>query len=137
MAKDIREATVLVQEFLTAFEHDPSPELCRRLIREETTEVAQAAADLLKEFCDLIYVLEQAEIKGVPLEALEPATLENISVLFSTYGRVFEDVQINEAFKRVHASNMSKLVDGKPLRREDGKVLKGPNYKAPDLLDII
>lgn len=39
------------------------------------------------------------------------------------------------AFDEVHRSNMSKLgEDGKPIRRpEDGKVMKGPNYFAPDL----
>ncbi len=39
------------------------------------------------------------------------------------------------AFDEVHRSNMSKLgADGKPIRRpEDGKVMKGPNYFAPDL----
>lgn len=33
----------------------------------------------------------------------------------------------------IHRSNMSKLVDGKPLYREDGKVAKGPNYSPPDI----
>jgi predicted HAD superfamily Cof-like phosphohydrolase len=43
-----------------------------------------------------------------------------------------------EAFDRVHNSNMSKLgADGNPIRREDGKILKGPNYKAPDLTDLL
>ena len=38
----------------------------------------------------------------------------------------------------MHKSNMSKLgVDGKPLKRPDGKVLKGPNYKKPDLTDLV
>lgn len=41
------------------------------------------------------------------------------------------------AMNRVFESNMSKLVDGKPLRREDGKVLKGPNYQPPVLDDLI
>lgn len=43
------------------------------------------------------------------------------------------------AFAEVHASNMSKLgEDGKPIRREsDGKVLKGPNYFKPDLVQFI
>lgn len=43
------------------------------------------------------------------------------------------------AFKEVHSSNMSKLgEDGKPIRREsDGKVLKGPNYFKPDLVQFI
>lgn len=39
-------------------------------------------------------------------------------------------------FKRVHESNMSKLVNGKSLKRADGKFLKGPNYKKPDLTDL-
>jgi predicted HAD superfamily Cof-like phosphohydrolase len=41
-------------------------------------------------------------------------------------------------FERVHASNMSKLgEDGKPIKREDGKIQKGPNYKEPDLEDLL
>ena len=44
---------------------------------------------------------------------------------------------LDEALDRVHKSNMSKLdEDGKPILREDGKVLKGPNYKPPDLSDL-
>lgn len=42
------------------------------------------------------------------------------------------------AFDEVQRSNMSKLgEDGKPLLREDGKVLKGPNYFPPDLYSVI
>ena len=45
---------------------------------------------------------------------------------------------LDEALNRVHESNMSKLgEDGKPIYREDGKVLKGPNYKPPTLTDLI
>ena len=45
---------------------------------------------------------------------------------------------LDEALDRVHQSNMSKLgEDGKPVYREDGKVLKGPNYKPPNLEDLI
>ena len=44
---------------------------------------------------------------------------------------------LDEALDRVHLSNMSKLgEDGKPIYREDGKVLKGPNYKPPTLEDL-
>jgi len=43
-----------------------------------------------------------------------------------------------EAFARVHDSNMSKLdSNGNPLFREDGKVMKGPNYKKPNLTDLM
>jgi hypothetical protein len=32
---------------------------------------------------------------------------------------------------------MSKLVDGKPVKDDNGKVLKGPNYEPPILIDLI
>ncbi len=45
---------------------------------------------------------------------------------------------LDEALNRIHESNMSKLgADGKPIYREDGKVLKGPNYKPPNLSDLV
>ena len=45
---------------------------------------------------------------------------------------------LDEAMDRVHKSNMSKLgEDGNPIYREDGKVLKGPNYQPPDLSDLV
>ena len=45
---------------------------------------------------------------------------------------------LEEALDRVHKSNMSKLgLDGKPIRRADGKVLKGPNYQPPTLNDLV
>ena len=45
---------------------------------------------------------------------------------------------IEEVFNEIQASNMSKLGDdGKPLLREDGKILKGPGYFKPDLSKFI
>ena len=72
----------------------------------------QFRVETLKELADLVYVCYQyAENMGWSLD---------------------------EALDRVHKSNMSKLgEDGKPIYREDGKVLKGPNYQPPDLSDII
>jgi len=83
------------------------------LVEEECKEFLEAKTpeERLKELCDILYVV---------------------------YGfghRSLEDV--DAAFNRVHESNMSKLGDdGKPLYREDGKVLKGPNYKPPYLGDL-
>lgn len=64
---------------------------------------------------------------------------EMADVLYVTYGlAVGLGLDVEEAFKRVHESNMSKLDDeGKPIYREDGKVLKGPHYKAPYLGDLV
>jgi len=72
----------------------------------------QFPAEALKELADLVYVCYQyAENMGWFLD---------------------------EALDRVHASNMSKLgEDGLPIYRDDGKVLKGPNYKPPTLTDLI
>ena len=44
---------------------------------------------------------------------------------------------LDEALDRVHRSNLSKLVDGKPLKNAHGKVQKGPNYQKPFLQDLI
>lgn len=46
--------------------------------------------------------------------------------------------KIEEVFNEIQKSNMSKLgADGKPIYREDGKVLKGPNYFKPDINSIL
>ena len=41
---------------------------------------------------------------------------------------------IEKIFAEVHDSNMSKLgADGIPIYREDGKIMKGPDYRKPDI----
>lgn len=99
--------------------------LQKRLINEEYYEVMSACvecesigltkelkAELLKELADLVFVCYQmAALLGMDLD---------------------------EAMDRVFKSNMSKLgPDGKPIRREDGKVLKGDGYRPPELLDLV
>ena len=87
------------------------------LIAEEFKEFKDAVAsepyeNELKELADLVYVCFQYA--------------ENM------------EWDLEEALDRVHKSNMSKLgLDGAPIRRADGKVLKGPNYKPPTLTDLI
>jgi predicted HAD superfamily Cof-like phosphohydrolase len=45
---------------------------------------------------------------------------------------------IEEVFREIHRSNLSKLgADGQPLYREDGKVMKGPNYFRPDIAAVL
>lgn len=79
---------------------------------EEFMEATDNPVDALKELADLVYVCYGYA---------------------ATFGW-----DLDEAVKRVHESNMSKLgEDGKPIYREDGKVMKGPNYKKPDLSDLI
>ncbi|NIK92629.1 nucleoside triphosphate pyrophosphohydrolase family protein [Mangrovimonas sp. CR14] len=46
--------------------------------------------------------------------------------------------KIEEVFEEIQRSNLSKLgSDGEPIYREDGKVLKGPNYFKPDIETIL
>ena len=46
--------------------------------------------------------------------------------------------KIEEVFDEIQQSNMSKLgEDGKPIYREDGKVLKGPNYFKPNIEKVL
>ena len=116
------------KEFRTRYNLQNSRNLTKRsyqknLIVEEFKEFLEAEGELwhnhpdypsvaLKELADLVYVCYQyAENMGWYLD---------------------------EALDRVHVSNMSKLgKDGKPIYRDDGKVLKGPNYKPPTLTDLI
>ena len=100
-----------------------------RLIQEEYLEFTDALAawiadngrtsplnedfhNVLKELCDVVYVLAQfAENEGIDLD---------------------------RAIQLVHESNMSKLgEDGTPIRREDGKILKGPNYAPADVTSCL
>lgn len=60
-------------------------------------------------------------------------------ILYVTYGAgAAFGINLDVCFQEVHGSNMSKLgEDGKPVYREDGKVMKGPNYREPDLEAVL
>lgn len=80
------------------------------------------------------------------LEAVEKGDLVEIAdalgdQLYIIYGTILKhglQDKIEDVFKEIHRSNMSKLgADGKPIYREDGKILKGPGYTRPDIASII
>lgn len=62
-------------------------------------------------------------------------------MLYILCGTIIEhgmQYKIEEVFDEIQRSNMSKLgEDGKPVFREDGKVLKGPRYSKPDIRSIL
>ena len=69
----------------------------------------------------------------------EPEALKELADLVYVAFQYAENMEwdLIEAYQRVHQSNMSKLgEDMKPIRREDGKILKGPNYAPPNLDDL-
>ena len=108
------------KEFRDAYSipNSPNGNLTQKsLIDEEWSEFHEAfhlkdEHEQLKELCDLVYVCYQFAAN--------------------------EGWDLDEAMDRVHKSNMSKLDDnGQPIYRQDGKVLKGPNYKPPNLTDLL
>ena len=60
-------------------------------------------------------------------------------ILYVTYGAGHAfGIILDKCFTEVQRSNMSKLgEDDKPIYREDGKVMKGPNFSEPDLKSIL
>ena len=108
------------KEFRDAYSipNSPNGNLTQKsLIDEEWSEFHEAfhlkdEHEQLKELCDLVYVCYQFAAN--------------------------EGWDLDEAMDRVHKSNMSKLDEnGQPIYRQDGKVLKGPNYKPPNLTDLL
>lgn len=119
-----------VQEFHQAFglgiKHEPTAKLSDNklklrfdLMAEENEEYLEAAKDN-----DLV---EVADALGDMLYILCGTILE--------HGMQYK---IEEVFEEIQRSNMSKLgADGKPIYRDDGKVMKGPNYFKPQIMEII
>lgn len=62
-------------------------------------------------------------------------------MLYILCGTIIEhgmQYKIEEVFNEIQRSNMSKLgADGMPIYRDDGKVLKGPNYFKPNIAEIL
>lgn len=101
-----------------------------KLINEEFRELSLAMTNSDR------YLVENQKIPDDIRENLLQEMCDLLYVVFDMAATF--DLPIGEAFNRVHRSNMSKLgEDGKPIYREDGKVLKGPNYKKPNLKGLI
>ena len=92
-------------------------ELRLELIQEELEELSDAVADR-----DMIQIADALT-----------------DLLYVVYGAGHSfGLDLDECFEEVHRSNMSKLGEnGRPIHREDGKVMKGPGYYEPDLEGIL
>ena len=88
--------------------------------------------DLIKEELD---ELEQA-MKTKDLKEVADALTD---ILYVTYGAgCAYGINLDKCFKEVQRANMSKLgEDGKPIFNEKGKVMKGPNYREPNLKQFV
>ena len=124
-----REQTV--KEFHKAFGHPIEGEWTEELIHLRNLLIEEESNELYEALMDVLYN---------PYEGCEEALLKEMADLQYVLSgmAVALGLDLEEAFKRVHKSNMSKLgIDGKPVYRDDGKVLKGSNYKEPDLSDLV
>lgn len=147
----------LVKDWMEAFGVKVNLELQESLLVEEAYDLfhvvlehqeptIEALSEFLKESSDLYFVLFGYFLMLDETEEKFYISDPTKKVLELAYDMVAEivllDPEVNdqifgEAFERVVASNMTKLGDdGKPVRNEAGKVMKGPNYVAPDLTDL-
>jgi len=93
--------------------------LRQRLLQEEVLELHEAWSNK-----DIVEVAD--------------AITDCLYILFGTAIEFGLQDKLEALFNEVHGSNMSKLdLDGKPIYRNDGKVMKGPNYYRPNLKKII
>ena len=97
---------------------DEMIELRIKLLREEVEEYAEAARS-----GDLVEVLDALADIGYILAG---------TIINHGMQKIYDD-----AFNEVHRSNMAKLVDGKVIRREDGKVLKPDGWQPPQLKQFL
>ena len=93
--------------------------LRHKLMQEENNEYLEA--------CQKGDIVEVADALG-----------DQLYILCGTILKHGLQSKIEEVFAEIQRSNMSKLgEDGKPIRREDGKILKGPGYSKPDIHKIL
>ena len=127
----------MVMEFITKFDASRDPNLWEKLIEEESLEVIEAFGNLMKEMSDLTYVATGYALCGGDDNTLDATHAMQTAMKLCDWLEGIPYEVREEAFRRVHKSNLSKLgEDGKPIKREDGKILKGPNYKPADMSDI-
>lgn len=119
----------MVAEFHTAF-NMPDPqdykqltqeqyELRHRLLEEENNEYLEACGH-----DDLVGIAD--------------ALGDQLYIIYGTILKHGLQNRIEEVFAEIHKSNMSKLDEnGKPILREDGKILKGKNYFKPDIKKVL
>ncbi|MFK4108688.1 MazG nucleotide pyrophosphohydrolase domain-containing protein [Streptomyces sp. NPDC002176] len=117
----------LVSEFHRAFGLD-----ARTIPTEIGAELAAHRGELLAE--------EAAEVAEVSVTGpLDHLAQELADVVYVAYGTALvHGIDLDEVIAEIHRANMSKVgPDGEIARREDGKVLKGDHYRAPDVSAVL
>ena len=82
-------------------------------------------------------VLNERDSDGIAFRCRKGAAVADAlgDLVYVIYGMALEmGYDLRDVIQEIHGSNMTKLgEDGKPIYREDGKVLKGPNYMKPNI----
>lgn len=107
---------------------------------------------IAEEFAELVGAVYGTKARGGVEAAFEQAvkdddgtrnTVESADALgdlvYVIYGMALEmGIPMRDVLAEIQASNLSKLgADGKPIYREDGKVLKGPGFFSPDIAKVL
>lgn len=128
-----------IKEFHKIFRLDINSEPTVKLLKLRRSLIDEETKEFFSEIDLAIGYLEKGEPVPHDVYVNMLKELSDVQVVVSGAAVALKPLQkLEEAFIRVHQSNMSKLgPDGKPIYREDGKVLKGPNYSKPDLTDLV
>jgi predicted HAD superfamily Cof-like phosphohydrolase len=117
----------MVREFMVKFgqEVKTSPELPSREVQQLRLELI---AEELNELWDALEANDIVEVADALAD-----------ILYVTYGAGLAfGIDLDKCFAEVQRSNMTKLgEDGNPIYREDGKIIKGPNFEQPDLQSVL
>lgn len=134
-----------VMEFMVAFGH---PVLEKPTLIEDEAWEAMRLNLILEEFFELMEACGY-DTEGFVFDVRDvPKVVEgNLIQIADALGdleyvingmAIGTGIPLPKVVKEIHRSNMTKLgVDGKPIYREDGKILKGPGYEPPSLQGIL
>ena len=103
------------------------------ILEEADESVIRCLQEEIDEMWEAVY-----EYLNSPTEEFRQPMVKELADVQYTLSQlaIYLNVNLEEAFTRVHESNMTKVVDGKILYREDGKILKPATYEAPNMSGI-
>lgn len=127
----------VVSEFHRAFGHRLNQNMTEKELLLRYTLLAEEWAELKEEIAAALADISETGVVKKKTKERMLKEMADLQYVLSGMAATF-DLPLQVAFVRVHKSNMSKLgEDGKPVLREDGKILKGPNYVPADMEDLV